>query len=128
MKESADFFAVWGGIMGAQQFLAPLFAAGLDGAAVARLAASNVARRFGLEERKGSIAPGRDADLVLVDPRRSHRVTQAGLLTRHRLSPYAGRTFPVSVHTVWVRGQPAWSAESGRGSSRGRLITGLAGR
>ncbi len=124
MKESDDFFLIWGGIMGAQQFVGPLFAAGLDAATIASLTGPNVARRFGLEGRKGSIAVGHDADLLLLDPKKEHVVTCGELLTRHRLSPYAGRTFPVSVHSVWVRGQPAWSAEGGRGPSRGRLVAG----
>ncbi|MFM8885562.1 MAG: allantoinase AllB, partial [Chthoniobacterales bacterium] len=122
MKESDDFFLIWGGIMGAQQFVGSLFAAGLDAATSARLTGPNVAKRFGLEGRKGSIAVGCDADLLLLDPKKEHRVTLEELLTRHRLSPYAGRTFPVSVHTVWVRGQTAWSADAGRGASRGRLV------
>ncbi|MFM8458444.1 MAG: allantoinase AllB, partial [Chthoniobacterales bacterium] len=125
MKESDDFFLIWGGIMGAQQFVGSLFAAGLDAATIARLTGPNVAKRFGLEGRKGSIAVGCDADLLLLDPKKEHRVTLDELLTRHRLSPYAGRTFPVSVHTVWVRGQTAWSADSGRGASRGRLVEGV---
>ena len=124
MKESDDFFIIWGGIMGAQQFVGPLFAAGLDAATIARLTGSNVAKRFGLEGRKGAIALGNDADLLLLDPKKSRLVTNDELLTRHRLSPYAGRTFPVSVHSVWVRGQSAWSAEGGRGNSRGRLVAG----
>jgi len=97
----------------------------LDAATIARLTGPNVAKRFGLEGRKGSIAVGCDADLLLLNPRKEHRVTLEELLTRHRLSPYAGRTFPVSVHTVWVRGQTAWSTDSGRGASRGRLVEGV---
>ena len=124
MKQGDDFFAIWGGIMGAQQFVPGLFGAGLDAATIARLTGPNVAHRFGLQGRKGSIAVGYDADLLLLDPKKVHIVTEGELLTRHRLTPYAGRAFPVSAHSVWVRGQPAWSAESGRGSARGRLITG----
>jgi allantoinase len=126
MKQGDDFFAIWGGIMGAQQFIGALFAAGLDGALMAKLTGTNVARRFGLEGRKGAIAVGYDADLLLIDPRRSHLVTKSGLLSRHRISAYVGRTFPVSVRHLWVRGQSAWSAESGRGPSRGQLIAGTA--
>lgn len=124
MKESDDFFAIWGGIMGAQQFIGALFAAGLEPANIAKLTGANVAQRFGLQGRKGSVAVGYDADLLLLDPKKDHVVTEDELLTRHRLTPYAGRAFPVSVHSVWVRGQPAWSAETGRGSSRGGLIKG----
>jgi allantoinase len=77
-------------------------------------------------ERKGAISVGLDADLLLVDPRKNHSVTAADLLTRHRISAYVGRTFPVSVRHVWVRGQSAWSAQAGPGSARGRLIAGPA--
>ena len=126
MKQGDDFFAIWGGIMGAQQFIGALFAAGLDGALMAKLTGTNVARRFGLEGRKGAIAVGHDADLLLIDPRRSHIVTKSGLLSRHRISPYVGRVFPVAVSVVWVRGQTAWSSGSGRGPSRGQLIAGTA--
>lgn len=126
MKQSDDFFAVWGGIMGAQQFVGSLFAAALDGPTIAKLTARNVARRFGLEGRKGAIAAGHDADLLLVDPRKSRLVTEDELLTRHRISPYAGKTFPVSVSYVWVRGQLAWSVEAGRGPARGSLFAGPA--
>jgi allantoinase len=124
MKQGDDFFAIWGGIMGAQQFVGSLFAAGLDGPTIAKLTGSNVAARFGLDQRKGAIAAGLDADLLLIDPRKSHSVTATDLLTRHRISAYVGKTFPVSVHHVWVRGQSAWSAPVGRGSARGRLIAG----
>jgi allantoinase len=126
MKEGDDFFDIWGGIMGAQQFVGALFAAGLDGALIAKLSGTNVARRFGLEGRKGAIAVGHDADLLLIDPRRSQLVMKSGLLSRHRISPYVGRVFPVAVSTVWVRGQTAWSSGSGRGPSRGQLIAGTA--
>ena len=126
MKQGNDFFAIWGGIMGVQQFIGALFAAGLDGALMAKLTGTNVARRFGLEGRKGAIAVGYDADLLLIDPRRSHLVTKSGLLSRHRISAYVGRVFPVAVSTVWVRGQTAWSSYSGRGPSRGQLIAGTA--
>lgn len=124
MKTGEDFFAIWGGIIGAQQFAGALFAAGLDAAAVARLTCSNVARRFGLDGRKGSIVAGCDADFLLLDPAKSQSVTGGGLLTRNPSSPYIGRTFPISVHSVWVRGRPAWSAAEGRGPSRGRLVSG----
>jgi len=126
MKQGDDFFAIWGGIMGAQQFIPGLFGAGLDAPTIARLAGPNVASRFGLAGRKGSIAVGYDADLLLIDPRRACEVTASGLLTRHRISAYTGRRFPVSVRNVWVRGTPSWSAETGRGQAKGRLVTGSA--
>jgi allantoinase len=128
MKQGDDFFAIWGGIMGAQQFIPGLFGAGLDSQTIARLTGRNVAVRFGLTGRKGSIAVGYDADLLLIDPRRVCEVTASGLLTRHRISAYTGRRFPVSVRNVWVRGTCAWSEQSGRGGATGRLVKGRAAK
>lgn len=122
MREGNDFFKIWGGIMGAQQFLPALFAAGLDAPKIARLTGSNVARRFGFEGRKGIIAEGYDADLVLIHPQQKITVEKKHLLTRHPTSPYIGYTFPASIRCVWVRGQRAWSAEAGPGQSHGKLI------
>jgi len=128
MKQGDDFFAIWGGIMGAQQFIPGLFGAGLDAQTIARLTGPNIASRFGLAGRKGSIAVGYDADLLLIDPRRAREVTVSGLLTRHRISAYTGRRFPVSVRNVWVRGTCAWSEQSGRGGAKGQLVKGLAAK
>jgi allantoinase len=122
MKEGRDFFQVWGGIMGAQQFLPALWTVGLGPGDVARLAASQVAARFGLGTRKGTVAVGMDADLVMIDPRQPYVCEARGLLTRHAVSPYVGREFAASVTSVWVRGGLAWSALGGPGSSRGRLV------
>jgi allantoinase len=128
MKQGDDFFAIWGGIMGAQQFIPGLFGAGLETTTIARLTGPNVAARFGLVGRKGSIAVGYDADLLLIDPHCGYEVTVSGLLTRHRISAYTGRRFPASVRNVWVRGTCAWSEQSGRGSSKGRLVKGRAAK
>ena len=122
MKEKGDFFEVWGGIAGAQSFLPALSAVGMNPDQIARLTASNVARRFGLAESKGSIALGMDADLVLVDPLGAQTLRKDDLLTRHAVSPYIGREFPVSIAAVWLRGTPVWSRAGGRGAARGRLV------
>lgn len=55
-----------------------------------RLTASNPARLFGLYPRKGTIAPGAEADIVLWDPAR--RVTITNALLQHVIdyTPYEG--------------------------------------
>jgi dihydropyrimidinase len=65
-----------------------------------RLVAENPAQLFGLFPRKGTIAPGSDADLVLWDP--SRRVTITNALLRHAIdyTPYEGMEvtgWPVAV-------------------------------
>jgi len=122
MKEGDDFFLVWGGIMGAQQFLPALWSVGLRPEQIARLTGSQVAGRFGLSTRKGTIAVGMDADLVMIDPRQPYVCEARGLLTRHAVSPYVGREFAASVTSVWVRGGLSWSTLAGPGPFRGRLV------
>ena len=55
-----------------------------------RLTATNPARLFGLYPRKGTIAPGADADIVLWDPKK--KVTITNELMQHMIdyTPYEG--------------------------------------
>src|SRR3954471_7096598 len=66
LKRRDNFFEVWGGIAGVQSTLRVLLTLGIAPDHVASLTAANPARRFRIG-RKGSIAPGFDADLTLVD-------------------------------------------------------------
>ncbi len=66
--------------------------------------ATTPARMFGLYPRKGVIAPGSDADVVLYDP---HGVTRIGLATQHMnmdYSAYEGFEVAGRVDTVISRG------------------------
>ena len=62
----------------------------IDVQAFVRLTATNPAKLFGLYPRKGTIAPGADADLVLWDP--SKTVTITNRLMQHAIdyTPYEG--------------------------------------
>jgi dihydropyrimidinase len=61
------------------------------------------ARVFGLK-RKGAIAPGYDADLVLIDPSGRREVKQAALHDRSFYSPYEGRMLRGEIVRVFRRG------------------------
>jgi len=52
---------------------------------------SGTARRFRLHPRKGSLTPGSDADLTLVDPEARWTVRNEQLHSKHPLSPWHGR-------------------------------------
>jgi allantoinase len=103
MKESADFFQIWGGVAGVQSTLAVLLEMSpLE--RVAALTAANPAERFGLA-RKGQIEPGFDADFTLVDLSAEQTVTRESLFSRHGFSPYIGATFRGAVRRTVVRGR-----------------------
>ena len=65
----------------------------------------NPARAWGLFPRKGILRAGADADIVLVDLRRSSMICDADLQSRAKITPWNGRAVRgVPVHTL-VRGR-----------------------
>lgn len=103
-----DIFAAWGGISGLQSTLPVLLTEGprrgLSLPDIVRMTASNPARLFGLHPRKGSLAIGSDADLVLVDPEASFTLREDDLFYRNRHSAYCGSAFRGRVDLTISRG------------------------
>ncbi|MCA1227575.1 dihydropyrimidinase [Saccharopolyspora sp. 6M] len=104
-----DFSKIPNGMPGVEHRLDLLHQGVVDGRLSRRrwveLASTTPARMFGLHPRKGTIAPGSDADVVLYDPRAEH-VLSAG--THHMnvdYNPYEGRTVTGAVRTVLSRGR-----------------------
>src|SRR5271166_5210312 len=62
----------------------------IDPCAFVRLTATNPAKLFGLYPRKGTIAPGTDADLVLWDPQKTVTITNNLLQHIIDYTPYEG--------------------------------------
>ncbi len=70
-----------------------------------RLSSFNPAKIWGLYPHKGTIQPGADADLALVDLARDHVIQDAGLQSRSKISPWNGRRVKgLPLHTL-VRGR-----------------------
>lgn len=67
--------------------------------------ATTPAHLFGLSS-KGAVEIGRDADLVLFDPRSRGRIEQAQLHHTSDFTPYEGRPSIGSVRDVLLRGEP----------------------
>ena len=57
---------------------------------LARWMSAEPAKLAGMEGRKGAIAVGCDADLVVFDPEASFILQESALYYRHRVSPYLG--------------------------------------
>ena len=120
LLDTGDFMGAWGGIAGLQLGLSVLWTEGLArGHDVARMVAWNCeapARLAGLGDRKGRIAPGFDADLVVWDDALSFVVEPEQLRHRHRVTPYAGRTLRGRVEQTWVGGRLAYARSTGLAS------------
>ena len=109
MKNDANFFRVWGGISGCQSLLSLLLTEGyahrsLPLTMIASLTAEHVAQRFGLSSHKGRLAPGMDADMVMVNLQDSHVLQAADLFYRHQHSPYVGKLLQGRIVQTLVRG------------------------
>jgi allantoinase len=70
-----------------------------------RLMSANPARPAGIAHRKGAIAAGFDADLVVFAPDESFVVSEHDLHFRHKISPYLGERLTGRVKQTILRGQ-----------------------
>jgi len=116
-KGFADIFACGAGLVGLQSF-APLMYTlleerGLPPTIMATYCAERPARHHGLDGRKGAIAPGKDADLLVLEPGR-FTFDEAAIQDRPdlRWSPYHGRPMRARVAATLLRGQVVWDGET----------------
>jgi allantoinase len=124
--QGGDFFAAWGGIASLQLGLAAVW----EGARARKIGVERVAewmsaapaRLAGLDHRKGRIAPGHDADLIVWNPDAAFVVGDRPLFHRHPLTPYRGRTLHGVVQATFVRGRPVFTDGSLAEPSAGELL------
>jgi dihydroorotase len=76
----------------------------------------------GLQETKGAIAPGFDADLVIVDPNRKTLVRPSVMRSRQRHGALDGKEFSFAVRDVFVRGAAVVRDGKQVGRARGRMV------
>jgi dihydropyrimidinase len=69
------------------------------------LTSTSPAKIFGLFPRKGTIAPGSDADIVVFDPNRTFTLSAKTLHMRVDYNPYEGRQVTGATDTVLSRGR-----------------------
>jgi len=122
--ERGDFRDAWGGIPSVSLALSLMWteASRRDCSLVdiARWMAEGPAKLAGVEERKGRLATGLDADMVVFDPEAEWTVTPADLHYRHALSPYLGKRLTGKVVMTFLRGECVYRQGSFPGEFRGR--------
>lgn len=109
-----NIWQAWGGISGVQTLLPTLLTEGVHKRGLAlpdlvRLTSANPARIFGLYPRKGSLLPGADADLTIIDLETEWELTADNLFYKHPHSAYVGRRFKGKVERTLVRGQTVYA-------------------
>ena len=89
---------------------------------LARWMSAAPATLAGLDGRKGVIAEGADADLVIWDPDAEFTVDALTLQQRHKLTPYAAHRLHGLVHETFVRGERIWSQGRLAHAASGQLL------
>ncbi|MBX3568035.1 MAG: dihydroorotase family protein [Rhizobiaceae bacterium] len=104
----AAFADIPGGLPGLQTLLPTMLKLVDEGVIglpdIARICAEQPAGRFGLTA-KGRLAPGYDADLLILDPRRPHTIANAEQASRAGPTPFAGWTVSSRLARVILRGR-----------------------
>ena len=94
---------------------------GLSYNRMAELLSFNPAQRFGLLN-KGDIAPGFDADIVLVDPHESFTVHAAQSESAQGYSPFEGQELSGRVKSTFLRGALVYHQGHVVGPARGQYL------
>lgn len=124
--DRGDFLNAWGGIASLQLRLPVTWTEarkrGFSLNDLHRWLCSEPAKQVGLEDRKGSIAAGLDADLVVWNPDRQFKVKPAELLHRHKLTPYNGESLNGVVQNTFLRGRKIYDGHEVKGPAAGNLL------
>lgn len=86
------------------------------------LTSTNAAKLFGLFPKKGTIAPGSDADIVVWNPDSSSVITAAAQTQRVDYTPYEGWRQRGKVEYVFLRGHEVFSGGKIRQTALGEYL------
>jgi allantoinase len=124
--DDGDFLQAWGGVASLQLGLSAVWTGarqrGVPLERVAPWLASNPARLADLDQVKGSIAKGRDADLVVFDPDAEFTVDATTLYHRHAVTPYHRARLIGRVQLTLLRGEIIFADGNCDGLPSGQLL------
>lgn len=124
--DTGDFRKAWGGISSLQFGLSIIWTEarqrGHSIADIARWMCQRPAEFIGMNGRKGAIAPGYDADLVVWNPEEKFVVTPSLIHHRHKITPYEGRTLYGNVVATFLRGKKIFENGSFMNQPSGEIL------
>lgn len=108
-KNTGDFFTDYAGMPGVELLLPFALTYGYHSGRltlehILNLTSATTAKRFQLAPRKGSLEPGADADIALVDCEKEWQVQGKNLHSRGHTIPWEGMSFQGKVSRTYLRG------------------------
>jgi allantoinase len=102
--ESGNFFQAWGGISGLQ-FTLPILVSegrkrGLQTEKLIALLTKKPAKFLGIDDKKGALIVGFDADITVWDDSKEFRISEDSIQHKHKTTPYLNEiVFGKVIHT-----------------------------
>jgi len=127
LTETGDFLEAWGGIA-ALQFSLPaiwtqLQKRGFGLLELTRWMSDAPARLASLDKRKGRLAVGCDADIVIFQPEKEFQVVPEIIEFKNKLTPYSGMNLRGVVEATYVRGMKVYEQGQFAANATGTLLT-----
>ena len=118
-SKDAGYSSIWeapNGLTGVQTLL-PVVASearrrGFSWEKIAMWTSGSPAHLWHLDSVKGSLTPGKDADLVFIDPHREYVLKSEDILHTEHWSPFIGKTLAGRVVRTMVRGATVFWEEA----------------
>jgi allantoinase len=125
--KSGDFTTAWGGIASLQLALPVLWtAARRRGATLSDMAkwlSENPAKLAGQSRKKGRIAPGYDADLIVFDPEKTFVVFEEMIQHKHKVSPYIYQELTGVIELTFLKGEEVFQRPNFTQLTHGEILT-----
>ncbi len=127
LLETGDFLVAWGGIAALQFSLPAIWTQiqkrGFGLHELTRWMSAAPAKLAGLDERKGRLAVGFDADVVIFQPEKEFKVVPEIIEFKNKLTPYAGMNLRGVVEATYVRGVKVYEQGRFAENAIGELLT-----
>jgi allantoinase len=126
MKNTGDLMSAWGGISSIQFALPVLWTAARKHSCrlvdTAKWLCENPAKLAGVQNTKGKIQKGYDADFVIWRPEDEFVVSSDIIRHRHKITPYIGERLVGIVQQTWLNGEKVFDNGKFLHLNRGSVI------
>lgn len=123
---SGNFMKVWGGIASLQFALPVLWTAAKKHSCslndIAKWLCENPAKLIGMQNVKGKIAKGYDADLIVWDDEKTFTVTEDIIHHKHKITPYLNENLSGVVEQTYLAGEKVYDNKNFLHLNKGKII------